>query len=69
MIPTKCLRVVGVSLLLFPPFASKADQSSVTLNVVTFNYCSRPIYDVFIDGSPATAQPLTLKPAAVRSLA
>lgn len=35
---------------------------NVTLDVVTFNYCNRPIYDVFIDGKSgdsSTAYPAT----------
>ena len=62
MIPTKRLRAIGASLLLLLPFAGKAEQSSVTLDVVTFNYWNRPIYDVFIDGKSgdsSTAYPET----------
>lgn len=46
----KCMRAIGTALLLFLPFASMAAPKSVTLDVVTFNYWSRPILDVFIDG-------------------
>ena len=59
---TKYLPAVGALLFLFLPFLSKAAPRSATLDVVTFNYCNRPIYDVFIDrksGDSSIAYPET----------
>ena len=59
---TNRLRTVGALFFLFLPFAGKAFSRNVTLDVVTFNYWNRPIFDVFVDGKSgdsSTAYPAT----------
>lgn len=59
---TKPLRMLGAMSLLLSLTACKAAPTTVTLDVVTFNYLKRPIYDVFIDGKSgdsSTAYPAT----------
>ena len=59
---TKRLRAACALFFLFLPFAGKALPRNVTLDVVTFNYWNRPIFDVFVDGKSgdsSTAYPET----------
>lgn len=55
----RVLGITGVSVVLA---ACKSGPRSVTLDVVTFNYLNRPIFDVFVDGKggdSSTAYPAT----------
>jgi len=42
--------MMGAAVLLLSLFACKTRPRAVSLDVVTFNYLDRPIFDVFIDG-------------------
>lgn len=61
-LPMRRLKAVGALGLCFLLWACKSNPKTVTLDVVTFNYWNRPIYDVFIDGKSgdsSTAYPAT----------
>lgn len=54
--------MLGLAALLLTLLGCKTRPRTVTLDVVTFNYLNRPIYDVFIDGKSgdsSTAYPVT----------
>lgn len=54
--------MMGAAALLLSLFACKTRPRAVSLDVVTFNYLDRPIFDVFIDGKSgdsSTAYPQT----------
>lgn len=54
--------MLGAMTLFFSLPACQAVPMTVTLDVVTFNYLNRPIYDVFVDGKggdSSTAYPAT----------
>jgi len=55
-------QLLGAMTLFFSLPACQAAPMSITLDVVTFNYWNRPIYDVFVDGKSgdsSTAYPAT----------
>lgn len=54
--------IAGMLAIVFSLGACSSARRSVSLDVVTFNYWNRPIYDVFIDGKSgdsSTAYPQT----------
>lgn len=60
--PDKRLHMLGIAALLLTLLGCKTRPRTVTLDIVTFNYLNRPIYDVFIDGKSgdsSTAYPAT----------
>lgn len=60
--PGRRMHMLGLVALLLTLLGCTTRSRTVTLDVVTFNYLNRPIYDVFIDGKSgdsSTAYPAT----------